>query len=113
SAVGRKGRCVLLPAFAGSGKTMLCAALVHSGFEFISDDLVLLEQGSGALFGAPFPFELNEGSWLVLRRMFPEIDTLPVHLRADRIEVKYLVPPIAPVGDAYPAGWIVFPRYSP
>jgi len=113
SAVGRNGRCMLLPAFAGSGKTMLCAALVHSGFEFISDDLVLLEQGSGALFGAPFPFELNEGSWLVLRRMFPEIDTLPVHLRADRIEVKYLVPPIAPVGDAYPAGWIVFPRYSP
>ena len=113
-AVSRKGRCLLLPGLAGSGKTTLCAALVQSGFEFISDDLVLLEQGSRALFGAPFPFALKEGSWLVLRRMFPEIDVLPVHLRADRKEVKCLVAPIiAPVGDAYPAGWIVFPRYSP
>jgi hypothetical protein len=114
SAVGRNGRCVLLPGPAGSGKTTLCAALVHSGFEFISDDLVLLEQGSGALFGVPFPFALKKGSWPVLRRMFPEIDALPVHLRADRKEVKYLVPSIiAPIGDAYPAGSIVFPRYSP
>jgi hypothetical protein len=111
---GRNGRCVLLPGLAGSGKTTLCAALVHSGFEFISDDLVLLEQGSGALLGAPFPFALKEGSWPILRRMFPEIDALPVHLRTDRKEVKYLIPPIiAPVGDAYPAGWIVFLRYSP
>jgi serine kinase of HPr protein (carbohydrate metabolism regulator) len=53
SAVRRNGRCILLPAPSGGGKSTLCAALLDSGFEFVSDDLVLLDGAREASAGCP------------------------------------------------------------
>jgi hypothetical protein len=114
SAVRRNGRCMLLPASSGGGKSTLCAALLHSGFEFVSDDLVLLDGTSPGLRGVPLPLSLKEGSWPILQQRFPKIEALDVHKRADHKLVKYLAPPhLAPASDIHRAAWMIFPKFNP
>ena len=52
-AVERGGKAVLLPAPAGSGKTLLVLGLVKSGFKFLSDDVALVDMEKASL--QPFP----------------------------------------------------------
>jgi hypothetical protein len=114
SAVRRNGRCVLLPAPSGGGKSTLCAALLHSAFEFVSDDLVLLDGARLGLRGVPLPLSLKEGSWPVLQRRFPKIEALDVHKRPDHKLVKYLAPPhLAAASDIHRAARMIFPKFNP
>lgn len=114
SAVRRNGRCILLPASSGGGKSTLCAALLHRGFEFLSDDVVLLDGTSLGLRGVPLPLSLKAGSWPILQRRFPTMDALDVHERPDRKLVKYLAPSLlASTNDIHAAGWMIFPEFTP
>ena len=51
--IGDQSRCILLPAPPGSGKSTLTASLVHAGFEYFSDEVALLEEGSFDVFPVP------------------------------------------------------------
>jgi Coenzyme PQQ synthesis protein D (PqqD) len=113
SAVRRNGRCILMPASSGAGKSTLCAALLDSGFEFVSDDVVLLDGTGPGLRGMPLPLGLKEGSWPVLQTRFPSMGALKVHVRPDGKLVKYLAPPLlAPAGYSHSAGWMIFPNFK-
>jgi hypothetical protein len=43
--LAREGRSLLLPGTSGAGKSTLTIALLRSGFDFLGDDLALLESG--------------------------------------------------------------------
>lgn len=60
-AVGWEGGILALPAESGGGKSTLTAALVKTGFDYLSDEALVIED-SGAVVAYPKPFALSEWS---------------------------------------------------
>lgn len=110
----REGRAVILPAPPGSGKSTLCSALMWRGWRLLSDEMALLDPGTGSLTAFPRPVSLKNASIGIIQARYPHAvmgpradDTLKgtvCHMRvSDDSRERALVP-------AEPA-WIVFPRY--
>ena len=116
AAVTRGDDCVLMPAVSGRGKTTLTAALLASGWGYCTDDLALLDGDPLRLRAVPTCLGLKRGSWDVLAGVFPQIEDLPVHIRADGKEVRYLAPPASvlppPEADSYRVRAVVLPAYE-
>lgn len=107
-------RALLLPGSAGSGKTSLTAALLHAGYQYLSDDVVFLRKGKPDLEGLPYSLGIKEGSALShLSSLFPEIGNCRVHRRGDGQNLRYLAPPYGALPSrsklGVTAAWIVFP----
>ena len=109
--------CFLLPGAQGSGKTTLTATLVHSGFEYFSDEVALLEAESFHVRPVPLCFCVKSTGWDGFAGLFPDIDTRPTHHRMDGKLVRYLPPPAAALPASLnvqrPVSAVIFPRYSP
>lgn len=111
--VGRNGRCVLLPATAGSGKSSLSAALAHAGFRFFSDEVALLEPSTFLVAPMPLAICVKESGWKLMTSYYPELPTLPVHRRKDGKVLRYVPPPAGATDqEPWPVGHIIFPRYD-
>jgi len=115
--LARSGHAIVLPASSGGGKSTLAAALARAGFEFWTDEVAPLTRGVHRVLPAPACLSLKEGAWPVLGPLYPELCTLPVHLRQDGKRVRYLPPPGSPgkrdCRDGLPIGCVVFPAYRP
>jgi len=111
--VGDGGRCVLLPAAAGSGKSSLTAALTDRGLGYYSDEVALVERTSFRVFPVPLAVCVKSTGWELMSRYFPELPTLSIHRRNDGKRVRY-VPPRAGATQKEPAraSHIFFPLYS-
>jgi hypothetical protein len=114
SAARRDGRCVLLAAPPGSGKSTLCAALLSRGYEFIADDVVLFDDACLGVRGVPLPLSLKEGSWSPLMNVYPQLEATAIHVRPDRKLVRFLVPPaLASANESHAVTSIIFPQFAP
>lgn len=106
--------CVVFPAGSGSGKSTLTAALIASGFQYGTDELVLLEQNSYRVRPMPVSVGLKSGAWPLLEAFHPGLQNLPVHWRQDDKEVRYLSPAKqvlpADMSRHYSLHSIVFPK---
>lgn len=91
-AIARNQCCIILPAISGSGKSTLTAALLHEGYTYFSDDLVLLT-ADHLLRPVPVSLGLKQGTWPILQSLFPSIENLNTHCRADKQLIRYLPPP--------------------
>lgn len=112
-AVGRGDACVLLPGVAGAGKSTLTAALLHDGWDYLSDDTVPVDAADGRAIALTPPLTVKAGSLAVLSPLYPALPELPEYGRADQ-EVRYLPPPAdkaCPADRAVAA--VIFPRYRP
>jgi coenzyme PQQ synthesis protein D (PqqD) len=111
--VGQDGRCILLPAAAGSGKSSLTAALVHSGLGYYSDEVALIEPGTFQVVPVPLAVCVKSTAWDLMSRYYPDIHGLPMHRRDDGKQVKYVRPRSESV-QKRPAqvSHIFFPRYA-
>lgn len=113
--IGDQSRCILLPAPPGSGKSTLTASLVHAGFEYFSDEVALLEEGSFDVFPVPLAICVKASGIDALADRFPGLRGLPVHQRGDGKRVVYMPPPpeSRPASDEpRPVVALVFPRYT-
>ena len=115
AAVARGEHCILMPGISGSGKSTLTAALLAHGFEYCTDDLVLLTGDPIHLRAFPMRIGLKSGTWRALETRWPEISSLPVHRRADGKFIRYFLPQKCLGSQAGPGTYeptcIVFPRY--
>jgi hypothetical protein len=112
AAVTRGDHCIIMPATSGSGKSTLTAVLLSQGFGHCADDLALLTREPIRIRPVPTCLGLKAGSWNVLDDVFPQIGQLPIHVRADGKQVRYLPPPSAGGERDYNACAIVFPTWS-
>lgn len=111
--VGTGAGCVLLPAAAGSGKSSLTAALVHRGFRYFSDEVALIEPFTFHVSPMPLAMCIKSTGWDLMVRYYPEILSLPVHVRCDGKVLHYIPPPAdAAEQIPMPVGHIIFPRYE-
>ncbi len=111
--VAKGASCILLPATSGSGKSSITAALTHSGFRYLSDEVGLIERGTFRVPAVPLAIGVKITGWDLMSRYYPEIETLPVHRRNDGKVVRYLPPRPATV-QTEPGliSHIFFPRYA-
>lgn len=93
AAVVKKKNCILLPASCGSGKSTLTAALVGSGFQYCSDDMVFLTPKPVMMRPAPLAMGIKSGSWELVEKYHPQLSLLSSHERADGKVIRYLSPP--------------------
>src|SRR5262249_27698654 len=70
--VERGGRALILPAASGTGKSTLCAGLIHRGWRLLSDEMVLLRPEDGRLVPCPRPVGLKGPSIDLLRAFAPQ-----------------------------------------
>lgn len=112
--VGKGGRCILLPAAAGSGKSSLTTALVHAGLEYFSDEVALIRRSDFQVVPVPLAVCVKDSGWDVISRYYPGLEALPAHRRSDGKVVKYVPPSRAAVHTTTGSvSHIFFPRYSP
>jgi hypothetical protein len=115
AAISRDNRCIIFPAVSGSGKSTLTAALVACGYDYCTDELVLIMRDSPEVRTARVAMSTKSGSWPVLRTYYPDIYKSPRYLRADGKTVRYLLPrgsPAAAFDKGSPVLAVVFPRYQ-
>src|SRR4051794_27315009 len=111
--VGSGESCILLPAPQGSGKSTLTAALVHAGFEYLSDEVALLSDDL-AVRSFPQAICLKESGIPAVASFYPEARSLRLHLRGDGKRVAYLPPSPdrLPKVGLRSVRAVVFPRYE-
>lgn len=114
--VEKNGCAAILPAPPGSGKSTLCAALVHRGWRLLSDELTLIRLADGAIVPLPRPISLKNASIDVMRNYLEAPVFSPAVGYTHKGTVAHLKPPFDSVArsaeTARPA-WIVFPKYAP
>ena len=117
AAVSHGKECIVLPAKAGNGKSTLTAAMIESGFQYCTDELVLLKHQTHTVQAVPVGIALKPGSWPVLKSFYPQLPDLPVFLRPDGKRVRYLLPGKQALSSnptrCYPVHSLVFPVYQP
>ena len=113
--VGHQGSCILLPGAAGSGKSSLTAALTHSGFEYFSDEVALIEPHTFKVPRVPLALCVKSTGWDAIAEYYPRILHLPTHRRADGKLVRYLRAIAVDAAHrlrSAPVRHIIFPRYE-
>ncbi len=113
--IERNGFAVILPAPPGSGKSTLCAGLVHRGWRLLSDEMAMIALDTGLLQGLARPISLKNASLQVMRDFVPGAvfgaaahDTAKgtvAHLSPKPEDVRRMHEPAHP-------RWVVFPRYE-
>jgi len=113
--VERQGRCLILAADPGSGKSTLCAALVQHGWRLLSDELTLVSLDTGLVRPIVRPISLKNNSIDVVRALGPEITLSKVCKDTAKGSIAHMRPPtesvLAMARSACPA-MLVFPKYQ-
>lgn len=113
--VARDGRALLLPAEPGFGKTTLCAALAHRGWQLYSDEFGLLRPEDGSLVAVPRPMALKNASARVIREFAPDAEfgpTIPGTRKGDVTHVKAPASSIARMAAPAAPRWVIFPHWQ-
>ncbi len=115
--VAGKKACMLLPGSSGSGKTTLTAGLSRTDYQYFSDEIALLVKAKElCVQPVPLPMTVKSGSVSVLANYYRDIANLPIHVREDNKEVRYLRPAIDSLPRkadcTMPVAAIVFPQFD-
>ena len=114
--VEKHGRALLLPAWPGSGKSTLCAALIHRGWRLFSDEFGLVKPLENLIVPLPRCISLKNESIDVIKRFDAEADLGPVFPKTRKGKVAHLIPPpdsIERAKETAKVAHIIFPYYHP
>jgi hypothetical protein len=104
---------ILLPGSSGAGKSTLVTALCLAGFQYLSDELAVVDSAYLVVRPIQKPICLKEGGWRILASTVDLPRTLRA-TRADGQRVQYLRPPHpCPPEGALPIGYVVTPLRRP
>lgn len=115
AAIARNGDAVLLPAPPGSGKSTLCAALVHRGWRLLSDELALIDLDTLEVIPLARPVNLKNQSIDIIGGYAESAVFAP--LAEDTLKgtiglMKAPADSVARMTEPAQPRWIVFPKYK-
>ncbi|WP_276510004.1 HprK-related kinase A [Niveibacterium umoris] len=113
--VERNGMAAILPAPPGSGKSTLTAALIQRGWRLCSDELTLIDPGTGKVVALARPVNLKNDSIDIIRAFEPTAVFGPEYPDTHKGRVAHLRPPRQSVERASEAAkprWVVFPQWA-
>jgi HprK-related kinase A len=114
-AIERGGKAMLFPAWPGSGKTTLCAALVHRGWRLFSDEFGLVRPSTLEALPIPRPMPLKNESIDVIRAFAPDAEIGPSIPNTRKGTIAHVKAPGASIREAAHSAavrWIVFPQWA-
>jgi len=106
--VGWNGRSVLIPGDSGAGKSSLTAWFVSKGFDYVSDELAVLN--GEAIVGFPRSLMLRSGADTAVSQL-PRFADFTMRQAGSALLVQPDDPAIARLGDL-PCGLIIFPAFK-
>lgn len=112
--IERDGLAAILPAPPGSGKSTLCAALIHRGWRLLSDELALLSLADGSLHALARPVSLKNRSIEIIGGYASgSVFSAASHDTAKGTVAHLKVPQehLARVQQTARPAWVVFPRW--
>ena len=112
--IEREGFAVILPAPPGSGKSTLCAGLIHRGWRLLSDELALISLSDASLTPLGRPVSLKNQSVGIVRAFEPSSVFSPVVHETSKGSVALMRVPQAHldrIADVAHPRWVVFPKY--
>lgn len=113
--VEKNGHAAILPAPPGSGKSTLCAALIHHGWRLLSDELAMVRLADGMVEPLARPVSLKNASIGIIGAYVPGAVFSRAVLDTNKGTVAHLKAPGASVARAAePArpAWVIFPTYT-
>lgn len=113
--IERNGLAAILPAPPGSGKSTLCASLIHEGWRLLSDELALIDLDTLQVVPMPRPVGLKNQSIDVVKQRYPSSVFGVVSSDTLKGSVCHIKPPQSSIemqDVSCPVGWIIFPRYQ-
>lgn len=111
----REGKAVVMPGPPGSGKSTLCAWLMHRGWRLLSDELALIDPLHGHLSASPRPVSLKNRSIDVISQRVAGAVIGPLAHDTAKGTVAHLQASPASLARADEFAmprWIVFPRFE-
>lgn len=112
--VERNNLAVILPAPPGSGKSTLCAALIHRGWRLLSDEMTLISPLNSEIVPLCRPVSLKNESLEIIRDFAPSAvfsnvvhDTSKGSVGLMKVEKTHL----DRVDLTARPGWVIFPKY--
>ncbi|RZL40627.1 MAG: HprK-related kinase A [Rubrivivax sp.] len=112
--IERGGLAVVLPAPPGSGKSTLCAALVHRGWRLLSDEVALISLADGLISPAVRPISLKNQSIAIMNAYVPGAVMTAVTHGTTKGSVTHMKVPtehVARMDERAAPRWVVFPKY--
>jgi HprK-related kinase A len=113
--IERNGLAAILPAPPGSGKSTLCAALIHAGWRLCSDELTVLDPADGAVVALARPVSLKNGSIEVIGAFARQAQFGREVPDTKKGRVSHLRPPagsVEQVGIRAKPRWVIFPKWQ-
>lgn len=114
--VEKNGRALILAADPGSGKSTLCAALVHQGWRLLSDELALVDRENGTVHAISRPISLKNTSIDIIRSFGRDVELSPTCHDTAKGSIAHMKPPavsVAAMGVPATPALVVFPKYVP
>ncbi len=114
--IEREGHAVILPAPPGSGKSTLCAALIHRGWRLLSDEMTLISTVDTDIVPLCRPVSLKNESLDIIRDFAPSAvfsDVVPDTSKGSVGLMKVDKHHLDRVKSAARPGWVIFPKYVP
>jgi HprK-related kinase A len=113
--IEKNGVAVVMPAPPGSGKSTLCAGLIHRGWRLLSDELGLYDLKTGLVHGMARPVNLKNASIDVIQRFAPEAVFTPPVPDTTKGTVALMRPPTESAqrrNEPVRVSAVVLPRYQ-
>lgn len=112
--VEKHGLALLLPAPPGSGKSTLCAGLIHRGWRLLSDEMALISLDGHLVTPFGRAISLKNQSIDIIQRYAPEAVFSATVRDTHKGDVALLRVPtgqVRRIGEPAKPRWVVFPRF--
>ena len=113
--VEKHGLAMILPAPPGSGKSTLCAGLIHRGWRLLSDEMALIALQGDLVTPFGRPVSLKNQSIDIIKAYAPEAVFSPTVHDTHKGDVALLKVPtdhVHRIAEPAKPRWVVFPKYA-
>jgi len=113
--VEQNGFAAIMPGQPGTGKSTLCAGLIHSGWRLITDEMTLIDRETSKVVPLARPVTLKNESIRLIKKFAPEAVFGPESPNTVKGAIAHLKPPtesVLRVEEKASPRWLIFPKYQ-